>query len=415
MEMREEIEVFKGDYIQFPLNDFENGNIESFELAFDDICNKRENVLWKKNTKICRLDNGIIMGKDNNHIEFRLTKVEKSFYFFISSKRKVSGEILDEEVRSRGNFSIESGEWIYEFQAHEDKYVLKKYLPDEIISQPVVKTLKNSLDRDDSILSTIDENDLNEISNQKNSEQKQNKSLANKKETLESDLKVLKKDNGLLKNDIDNLMVEKDALNKQKKDMNKKWGQYKKEKDELNAKITELNLQKKELKSDLESLKKDNGRLKSDIDKLVVEKDDLEKRNKDMSKEKGDLAAYLDKTQKECEQFQKEIDELNAKIPELERQKKELIDKKSTISAHLEKLQKEVEKDYSQFDETVKEISSQYTIDEKILTLYKDKDIVPIEKLIHDAEEAVKRMEDQICTFVKNHDYEIAKIEDHLD
>ena len=410
MEMREKIEVFKGDYIQFPLNDFENGNIELFELTFDDIDNKREKVLGIfNNTKSCRLDNGIIMGKGKHHIEFRLTKIEEKFHFCICSKKKLSGKILDGAANYRGSFPIESGTWNYEFMALGERYVLNTTLPNGAISQlftgsTVIFDLSN-----------IDADDINEISNQKQSEQKQNKTLANKKETLESDLKVLKKDNGLLKNDIDNLMVEKDALKKQKKDMSKECGQFKKEKDELNAKITELNLQKKELKSDLESLKKDNVCLKSDIDKLVIEKDDLEKQNKDMSKEKGELESYLDKTQRDCLQYQKEIDELNAKISELERQKKELMDKKSTISEHLDSLQKEVEKDYSQFDETVKEISSQYTIDEKILTLYKDKDIVPIEKLIHDAEEAVKRMEDQIRTFVKNHDYEIAKIEDHLD
>lgn len=67
----------------------------------------------------------------------------------------------------------------------------------------------------------------------------------------------------------------------------------------------------------------------------------------------------------------------------------------------LQALQDEQEKDYSKYLKDFDEIKGKYKVDLDILKFYKDKDFVPVEKLIKEADDLIGKIEEQIALFVK--------------
>lgn len=107
-------------------------------------------------------------------------------------------------------------------------------------------------------------------------------------------------------------------------------------------------------------------------------------------------------------------DETETEKTELDASYRETADQRKKLISHLDRLQEEYDKNYSDFKEEAEEISSKYHIDAKILKLYADKEVAPIEDLIKKAEEAVNQMEEQIRVFVRAQEKKTAEIESEL-
>lgn len=104
--------------------------------------------------------------------------------------------------------------------------------------------------------------------------------------------------------------------------------------------------------------------------------------------------------QQDNDRTAQEVEKLEKQIAELESRSRQLSDSKSSLISHLEVLQREYDKDYSKFQADIDEIKGRYTVDQSILEFYKDKDLIPIEDLLRQADELVQRVEEQIRLFV---------------
>lgn len=66
----------------------------------------------------------------------------------------------------------------------------------------------------------------------------------------------------------------------------------------------------------------------------------------------------------------------------------------------LETIKAETEKDYEQYAEKLETIKEDCKFDRSLLEYYKDKDVVPIEKIFSELEEKIKSAEEQITLFI---------------
>ncbi len=78
----------------------------------------------------------------------------------------------------------------------------------------------------------------------------------------------------------------------------------------------------------------------------------------------------------------------------------------------LEAIKAESQKDYEHYAEKINDLKESYKFDKALLEYYKDKDLVPIEKLFSELEEKIKAAEEQIVLFINERQNKTKEIEE---
>lgn len=109
-----------------------------------------------------------------------------------------------------------------------------------------------------------------------------------------------------------------------------------------------------------------------------------------------------------------ELEKIEEKITRVERSREQLAVRKQLAVEHLKKIEEEYKKDYSLMERELEEIKSRLEADAAILEYYKDRDIVPIEKIFKEAGSKLEEAEKQIRAFIEAKQKKTMKIEQEI-
>ncbi|MDR1874267.1 MAG: hypothetical protein LBQ90_04535 [Synergistaceae bacterium] len=168
----------------------------------------------------------------------------------------------------------------------------------------------------------------------------------------------------------------------------------------------------------LEKLKKESDDIGRDVadrgkiaEELRLEIEAKTKEKNSMDDEIKSLEGQIDAINGEIADRKEDLSRRGEEYDALKEKKKKICDRKDGLEDSFRRLAAECEKDCSEFSDAVDELNARYNIDREILEYYQNDFTEPVEKLIENAQEAIRKLEEHIKFLVLARQGKIKAIE----